>query len=134
MSKSHPDPKTRILLTDTPDQISSKIKSAVTDSTSHISYEPESRPGVANLLSIWAGLDEQSRSPEELASVCSDAAQLKERLKEVLIEHLDPIRNEFERLSADQGYLAQVEKEGARQAEETAAKTLARVKTVMGLQ
>lgn len=133
MSKSHPDPKTRILLTDTPDQISSKIKSAVTDSISTITYEPETRPGVANLLSIWAGLAGQ-RSPEELAKTCSDAAQLKDRLKEVLIERLDPIRREYERLSQDQGYLLQVEKDGARKAEETAAKTLARVKTVMGLQ
>lgn len=38
MSKSDPDPKNRICLTDTPDDISKKIKKAVTDFTSQVTF------------------------------------------------------------------------------------------------
>merc|ERR1711939_99457 len=53
MSKSDPNPKSRILLTDSNEVIRSKIKSAMTDSFDGISYEPERRPGVSNLLDIY---------------------------------------------------------------------------------
>ncbi|KAJ3038416.1 hypothetical protein HK097_003182, partial [Rhizophlyctis rosea] len=52
MSKSDPSDATRINLSDTPDQIRSKIRKATTDTTLGISYDPDMRPGVANLLRI----------------------------------------------------------------------------------
>lgn len=54
MSKSHKNPNSRIELTDTPDMILEKVKKAVTDCTSAITYNPEERPGVSNLISIHA--------------------------------------------------------------------------------
>lgn len=53
-SKSDPDEKSRLTLRDTPDQLLLKIKRAVTDFTSEVTYEPETRPGVANLITIHA--------------------------------------------------------------------------------
>jgi tryptophanyl-tRNA synthetase len=52
MSKSEANPLSRIELTDTPDEIAEKIKKAVTDMTSEVTYEPEQRPGVSNLIDI----------------------------------------------------------------------------------
>ena len=52
MSKSHSNPESRILLTDSDSEIQSKIKSAVTDSDYSISYDPEKRPGISNLIDI----------------------------------------------------------------------------------
>jgi tryptophanyl-tRNA synthetase len=52
MSKSSPDPSTRIQLTDTFPEISRKIRSAVTDSIQGITYDPVNRRGTSNLLSI----------------------------------------------------------------------------------
>lgn len=52
MSKSDPDSKSRIMLTDTPDQLLDKVKKALTDFTSAVTYDPIERPGVANLLTI----------------------------------------------------------------------------------
>lgn len=52
MSKSDPDIKSRILMTDTPDQLLEKCKKALTDFTSAVTYDPIERPGVANLLTI----------------------------------------------------------------------------------
>lgn len=52
MSKSFPDPKSRIEITDSSDMIREKIKKAVTDCTSAVTFEPDTRPGVANLIAI----------------------------------------------------------------------------------
>lgn len=52
MSKSDPDPKSCVMITDTPKQIVEKVKKAMTDFTSQVTFEPEKRPGVTNLLTI----------------------------------------------------------------------------------
>lgn len=52
MSKSCTNIKSRLELTDSPDVLLNKVKKAVTDFTSEVTYEPEKRPGVANLLTI----------------------------------------------------------------------------------
>lgn len=52
MSKSDVDKRSRIVLLDTPDEILEKVKKAVTDFTSAVTYEPDTRLGVANLLTI----------------------------------------------------------------------------------
>lgn len=60
MSKSEQDPKSRIEITDTRDDILEKCKKAVTDFTSEVTFDPENRPGVANLItihSLFTGLD-----------------------------------------------------------------------------
>lgn len=64
MSKSHPDKRGKIDITDKPDDIIEKVKKAVTDCTSQITYDPDNRPGVSTLLtmhSLISGL-----SPEEI--------------------------------------------------------------------
>lgn len=53
-SKSDPNDKSRITLRDTPAAIRKKIKRAITDFTSEVTYDPENRPGVANLIGIHA--------------------------------------------------------------------------------
>merc|ERR1711939_634674 len=52
MSKSDADPKSRILITDTREEIHAKVKGAITDSEPGISFDPEKRPGVSNLIEI----------------------------------------------------------------------------------
>lgn len=64
MSKSHPDQRGRIDITDKPEDIVDKVKKAVTDCTSQITYDPDNRPGVSTLLtmhSLISGL-----TPEEI--------------------------------------------------------------------
>ena len=64
MSKSDPDTKSCIYLTDSSDVIAAKVKACVTDSTKELSFCPESRPGVANLMVILSEL--QGISPEQV--------------------------------------------------------------------
>lgn len=52
MSKSSNDPKGRIEIMDEPDILLKKIKKSVTDFTSEVTFEPETRPGVSNLVMI----------------------------------------------------------------------------------
>lgn len=52
MSKSHPDPRGRIEITDKPDAIVEKIKKAVTDCKSEVTYDPDNRPGVSTLITM----------------------------------------------------------------------------------
>jgi tryptophanyl-tRNA synthetase len=64
MSKSEPDTKSRLNLTDKPDVLLNKIKKAVTDFISEVSYDPTNRPGVSNLLNIHSMIT--GLSPEEI--------------------------------------------------------------------
>lgn len=135
MSKSHPDPKSRILLTDTSDQVHSKIKGAVTDSLGDVSLNIDERPGIFNLLSIYAGLDQEGSTVEEVAQKFAgqNAGQLKGAVSELVNSRVQPIRQELERLHRDQGHLERVERQGAERAKAVATQTLLRVKQAIGL-
>jgi tryptophanyl-tRNA synthetase len=64
MSKSHPNDKSRILLTDDENVIRNKIKTAVTDSIeTEITYDPETRPGISNLIDILYYADPDYKAP-----------------------------------------------------------------------
>jgi tryptophanyl-tRNA synthetase len=71
MSKSDPDAKSCIYLSDKPDVILEKIKKSITDFTSAVTYEPESRSSVANLILIHSLMTMQT--PEE---ICENAAMI----------------------------------------------------------
>lgn len=65
MSKSDPDPLACIFLSDTPDVLVKKVKASVTDTTKELYYDPVTRPGVSNLITIHSLMTGQS--PEEVS-------------------------------------------------------------------
>lgn len=71
MSKSDTDSKSRLNLLDEPDVLLEKVKKAVTDFTSEVTYEPEKRPAVANLIDIHSLCT--GKTPEE---ICKEAVGL----------------------------------------------------------
>lgn len=131
MSKSHPLPNSRIMITDTDKEISSKIKSAVTDSSSGITFDPVNRPGVANLLTILAECTDDT--PEEAAVGLSTSAQLKDAVSEATIKTLTPIRDNFYRLSKEHEYLDNVARQGKERASVIANDTMNQVRKHVGL-
>ncbi|CCC13966.1 hypothetical protein SMACR_08087 [Sordaria macrospora] len=155
MSKSDPDPTSRILLTDTPSEIHSKILKARTDSLTPslgITFDPVQRPGVSNLLQLLSHFDSQNRSAQEIAAQINAEVgnqlggegeenplrKLKERVSEVVQRELNPIRERYlELLQGDEGkeggYLDEVIKEGARKANESAERTMSRVRRAVEL-
>src|SRR5256885_12182282 len=97
MSKSHADPKSRILITDTEEEINTKIREALTDSEPGITYDPKSRPGVANLLEILKHTTKSSSSCEELANDLSNLTmrQLKDHVSRAVVKCLEGIRESY---------------------------------------
>ncbi|XP_053687951.1 tryptophan--tRNA ligase, mitochondrial [Sabethes cyaneus] len=133
MSKSDPDPKSCIMLTDEPEVIREKVKKSVTDFTSEVTFDPENRPGVANLITIHSMTS--GITPE---AICAEAkglntGQYKLKVTEALVEHLNPIRENINRYMADPGYLAAVIEDGCEKARCIAEGTLTEVKEKVGM-
>lgn len=139
MSKSDPNPLSRILITDTPDQITKKISRALTDSESKVvSYDPSSRPGVSNLLEILTILEGGSE-PQDTALEFESAAvpmrALKERTADAVARELAEVGERYHELlgRGNGAWLDEVEKRGAERARASAERTMARVKEAVGL-
>lgn len=116
MSKSDENIRSRIDIIDTPDQIMEKIKKSHTDTIDGISYDPDNRPGVSNLLDIQSSI-----TGESISSICEQCISLskvefKTKLGEIIVEHLQPIRQEVERLLNDKGHLNNLLTEGNKKA------------------
>lgn len=133
MSKSDPDPKSTILLTDTPDQLLEKVKKAITDFTSELSFDPDARPGVSNLLAMHSLLT--GLSVEQICADCHDidTGKYKLRLADILISHINPIRDKIEDYLKHPEYLSSILKAGADKASEIAEVTMVEVKSKVGL-
>ncbi len=133
MSKSSSDkPNHSIALTDTPEAIVKKIKRATTDSEGVIAFD-KNRAGIYNLLTIYQCLSKQTKEKIEAEFANQGYGKFKERLAEVVIEELRPIRSEYERLIKEREYLQGILSKGANIAQEIARATYAEAKNKMGL-
>ncbi|KAL2164055.1 hypothetical protein VTH06DRAFT_3269 [Thermothelomyces fergusii] len=135
MSKSDPAPKSRILITDGPEEIAKKIRHAVTDSTDRVTYDPAGRPGVANLLEILSGFDPQGRDPARLAELMGGCkiAELKQAVTRAVSDGLAEVRERYRQYTSDPEKLKEVASRGTAAARATARATMADVKRAIGL-
>jgi tryptophanyl-tRNA synthetase len=115
------------------DTTAKRIKKAVTDSDRHISYDPERRPEVSNLVMLVALC--QDRDPVEVAAEIGDGGGggLKKLVTEAVNEFFAPIRARRAELVADPGYLESVLRAGNVTANEIADQTLDEVRTAMSM-
>lgn len=130
MSKS--DPKGDIFLTDPMNVVRKKIMSAVTDLGSEVKYDKENKPGISNLLSIYASLKEVSIEEAEAHFVGYRYGDFKKEVADAVVEELEPFQQRYQQIVADKSYLP-VLQEGAKKAAEIASKTLKRVQKAVGL-
>lgn len=136
MSKSAQDPNSRILLTDPPSLISSKIRSAVTDSLPTITYDPQTRPGTSNLLNILAACIDQDVEDvvrERYEGKARNHADLKKEVEEAVVERFRGPREEFEKIRGERAYLEEVARKGAERAKEKSDVVLTEVRRRVGL-
>ena len=133
MSKS--DPAGCVFLMDSPEEISRKFKRAITDSDTErcVRYDPENKPGVANLMNIYASVTGKSFDEIESEFAGKGYGAFKPAVGDAVIETLRPIREEAERILADKAYLKQVYTDGAMKASSVARKTLRKVYKRVGL-
>jgi tryptophanyl-tRNA synthetase len=134
MSKSAVDPNSRILLTDSYETIVKRIRGAVTDSISGITFDPVERPGTSNLLTILSACT-TGEAPAVLAEryAGSNHGALKKDVAEAVEEALRRPRAEFARLREDKAFLAQVARDGAEKAQELSDATMRDVRRRVGL-
>jgi len=131
MSKSVLSPLGTIDLIDEPDAIRRKIRKAVTDTDGEVRYDPEHKPGLANLLELFAAAS--SRSIEEVTAAYDRYGPLKADLGEAMVEILAPVRERYAELTADPGAVPQLLKKGAVKAGAVASQTLDRARKAIGL-
>lgn len=122
-----------ISITDSPDDIALKVRRAVTDFTSEVTFDPDTRPGVSNLVTIHAAM--AGVSVEEAVSQARglDTGAYKKLVSEAVIQRLAPIREEIQRLRTDPGHLEKVLALGTHRARELAAPVLLEVRRRVGL-
>lgn len=146
MSKSAPHQASRILLTDPPEVIEKKVRSATTDSERGVTYDPAGRPGVANLLTILDACESLvgSRGDEETGAstrletlaqrfATSSHLDLKRAVTDAVEAAVAPIRAEYARIRADESYLRDVAEAGRMRAAEAAEDTMMTVREVLGV-
>jgi tryptophanyl-tRNA synthetase len=131
MSKSVDSPQGTVLVLDEPAVIERKFKRAVTDSDDEVRYDPETKPGVANLLSILAAAT--GSEPETLAGKYSQYGPLKKDAADAVIELLRPLQQRYAELAADPSAAADILASGASKARTMAATTMTRVRDRLGL-
>ena len=134
MSKSDPSDYSRIMLTDTAENIIQKIKKAKTDP------EPlpqdktglEKRPEAENLISIFASLQDSS-----IESVIKDYAgkefsTFKKDLADLSVSKLEPITSEMNKLMSDVSYIDSILNQGKENATAVAEPVLQKTKEIIG--
>ncbi len=116
------------------DETAALIKKAKTDADKHITYDPERRPEVANLLNLVAMAN--GESPQSIAERIGDGGgvMLKQVLTESLNEYLRPIRKRRMELEKDMDYVRDVLDRGVKQAREVGEQTLVEVRQAMHME
>ncbi len=123
MSKSDPNPKGTVYLTDEPNVIMKKFKSAVTDSEMSVRYA-EGKDGINNLMTIYSAVTGDSFEKIEADFSGKGYGDFKTAVGEAVVEELKPVQDKFRQLMADKAYLAECQKNGAEFAARIAGRTL----------
>ena len=126
MSKSG-DPKGLVNIMDDSSVVVKKFKSAVTDLDGVIRFDRETKPGISNLLGIYSAITGESIDSLVARFDGAGYGALKTELADVVVAHIEPIRNRAEELLSDPAELDRLLAKGAAKANELAEKTLATV-------
>lgn len=132
MSKSH-GPKGTIWLMDDPKVTAKKIRSAVTDAGAEIVFDPENKPGVSNLLTIYSVMVNKTIAELEAEYADKQYGHLKVDLTEVVTDFLTDFQTKVNGYLADPAELDAILASGAAKARDIAAETLERVYSRVGL-
>ncbi len=132
MSKSASSPAGLIDLLDDPKVNAKKIRSAVTDTEREIRYDPVAKPGISNLLTIYAALTDRKIGELEDAYAGRGYGDLKKDLAEIVVEFTAPLRERVQAYLDDPAELDRVLAAGATRAREVAGATLAAVYDKIG--
>ena len=134
MSKSDASQYSRILLTDSIDEISTKINKAKSDSMNMPSSEDEliDRQEINNLITIYSSISNQQKSSVIDLFANKEISYFKSELKAIVIDLIEPISSEIKKIKNDEKYLKSILDEGSSKAQERASRTITDVNKIMG--
>lgn len=131
MSKS--SPTGAVFIMDSNDQITKKIKSAVTDSDREVTYDPAAKPGIANLVGLLAAATNQGIEATAASVAGLGYGAFKEQVADALVSVIDPVRTKTQELLNDPAALQQQIEHGATKARAVAAATVNTAYNRLGL-
>lgn len=123
MSKSDPNPKGTVYLTDTPDVIMKKFKSAVTDSEMCVRYA-EGKDGINNLMTVYSAVTSKSFEEIEREFQGRGYGDFKKAVGEAVVAELAPVQEKYNRFIADKAYIKECQQKGAERALRISQRTL----------
>jgi len=135
MSKSD-DPKQQkgvIYLQDSEKDIRKKIMSAVTDSEAIVRFDPENKPGVSNLLTIYSAMKKIEMPEAEKAFDGCNYGEFKSRVADAVMDEIKPFQERFYAFRSNEPNLDKIFEQGAAEAKKVATVVLDRVKKAVGL-
>lgn len=132
MSKSTENINGSVFISDDRDTIIRKFRRAVTDSQSCVVYDPENKPGVSNLLSIYSVFSGKTIAESEQDFQGKGYGDFKLAVGELVADKLAPVQNEQAKLLSDKAYLDSVLRDGAERAAKRANRTLLKVYKKIG--
>ncbi|MCK4608896.1 MAG: tryptophan--tRNA ligase [Gammaproteobacteria bacterium] len=131
MSKSDPNEHGTISLLDSPEVIRKKLKRAVTDSEAEVRFHA-TKPGVSNLLTIYAAVTGKDISALEAEYQGSGYGKFKDDLAEAVVTFVAPIQERYFELRHDKAALNAILQKGAEQARARAEQMLQKVYEAVG--
>ena len=131
MSKSDPNPKGTIYLTDAPETIMKKFKSAVTDSEMCVRYA-EGKDGINNLMTIYSAVTGDSLEKIESDFAGKGYGDFKNAVGEAVVAELEPFQKKYNEIIADKQYLKECQQKGAEKALRVSSRTLGKVMKKVG--
>ncbi|MCW2974276.1 MAG: Tryptophan--tRNA ligase [Thermoleophilia bacterium] len=133
MSTSTGSEKGTVWITDEPAAVLKKFRSAVTDTGNEVRYDPEAKPGIANLLELMHVATGTEISDLEAEFGSGGYGHFKTAAGEAMVAYLEPIRERYLELVGDEAELERILKQGAARAREVAGATLERAIAKTGL-
>jgi tryptophanyl-tRNA synthetase len=133
MSKSDDSSAGCVMVLDEPKVVAKKIKSAVTDSGSEVRYDPVDKPGVSNLLTIYAVTTGTTIEAAEAEFAGSGYGAFKGAVADAVLAELEPLQRRYAELAADPGEVDRLLRIGADRAAAISGPVLARARNAVGL-
>jgi len=133
MSKTGSSEKGILELMEEPGRLAQKIRSAVTDTESEVRYDPDTKPGVSNLLVIHSVLSGTSLEDLEGEFAGRGYGDLKKAVGEIVVDAVTPFRERMTELLDDPAELDRILARGADRAVVVADATMSRVRAAVGL-
>jgi len=122
-----------IALTDSPDVIRKKIKTAVTDSGKEIKYDEKNKPAISNLLTIYHLFSGKPMTDIEKKYQGKGYAEFKKDLAEIIIKGLKPFQERRKKLEKNPRLIEKILAEGQKKAQKITQETIKEIKQKMGL-